>query len=97
MLLIHGGAGQAYSQWIEEWMRRGYAAIALDLYGDMPLEDGTYVFNFMDPEEKHMYRSTPTGMCGNGFDLRTRGIALPIRECSMSSPPIFWRATCFVP
>lgn len=69
MLLIHGGAGQAYSQWIEEWMRRGYAAIALDLYGDMPLEDGTYVFNFMEPEEKHLYRSTPTGMCGNGFDL----------------------------
>ena len=73
MLLIHGGAGQAYAEWVEEWMRRGYGAVTVDLYGNMPLENGDYVYNFMDPEEKHAYRSTPTGMCNGGFDLAHPG------------------------
>lgn len=73
MLLIHGGAGQAYAQWVEAWMERGYAALTLDLYGNMPLENGDYAYNFMEAEEKHAYRPTPTGMCNGGFDLAHPG------------------------
>ncbi|MBR5627442.1 MAG: acetylxylan esterase, partial [Thermoguttaceae bacterium] len=34
MVLIHGGGGSAFSVWTEMWAARGYAAIAMDLYGD---------------------------------------------------------------
>lgn len=44
IVLVHGGGGQAFSEWAELWARRGYAAIAMDLAGNGPqgkrLEDG---------------------------------------------------------
>ncbi len=44
MVLVHGGGGQAFRQWVELWMQRGYAAIAMDLGGCGPekqsLSDG---------------------------------------------------------
>ncbi|MBN1418904.1 MAG: acetylxylan esterase [Planctomycetes bacterium] len=44
MVLVHGGGGKAFREWVELWMRRGYAAIAMDLAGKgadgKPLPDG---------------------------------------------------------
>lgn len=34
VVLIHGGGGQAYKEWVEKWARDGYAAIAMDLSGN---------------------------------------------------------------
>ncbi|MFW5798779.1 MAG: alpha/beta hydrolase family protein, partial [Planctomycetota bacterium] len=39
MVLLHGGGGKAFAEWVELWNRRGYAAIAMD-FGGMDL-DGT--------------------------------------------------------
>ena len=42
VLLIHGGGGQAFSDWAELWAKRGYVALAPDLAGNGPdgrLED----------------------------------------------------------
>lgn len=36
VVLVHGGGGSAFPQWVERWNRRGYAAIALDLEGHIP-------------------------------------------------------------
>jgi dienelactone hydrolase len=33
MVLVHGGGGSAFIPWVEMWMRRGYAAIAMDTCG----------------------------------------------------------------
>ncbi len=33
IVCVHGGGGKAYRQWVELWMQRGYAAIAMDLGG----------------------------------------------------------------
>lgn len=33
MLLLHGGGGQAYQEWVEQWTAKGYAAIAIDMNG----------------------------------------------------------------
>jgi dienelactone hydrolase len=37
MVLIHGGGGSAFARWVRWWNRRGYAAIAMDTCGAMPL------------------------------------------------------------
>ncbi len=33
MVCVHGGGGKAFRQWVEKWVERGYAAIAMDLSG----------------------------------------------------------------
>lgn len=36
VICVHGGGGTAYTQWIQKWVDRGYAAIAMDLEGRLP-------------------------------------------------------------
>ena len=33
VVLVHGGGGTAFREWVELWAKRGYAAIAMDLAG----------------------------------------------------------------
>ena len=40
IVLIHGGGGTAFDRWVKLWNTRGYAAIAMDLCGCVPV--GTY-------------------------------------------------------
>ena len=44
MVLVHGGGGTAFREWVAMWNARGYAAIAMDLGGcgahRQPLDDG---------------------------------------------------------
>lgn len=37
MVLVHGGGGTAYAAWVRLWNSRGYAAIAIDTCGCMPV------------------------------------------------------------
>ena len=37
MILAHGGGGTAFDEWVRKWNRRGYAAIAMDLEGTLPV------------------------------------------------------------
>ena len=36
VVLIHGGGGTAFAEWVSLWANRGYAAIAMDLSGRRP-------------------------------------------------------------
>jgi len=40
MVLVHGGGGTAFAEWVRLWVGRGYAAIAMDTCGCVP--KGTY-------------------------------------------------------
>ena len=33
MVLVHGGGGHAYAEWVRDWTDRGYAALSFDGYG----------------------------------------------------------------
>ncbi len=37
MVLVHGGGGTAFEEWVRLWVRRGYAAIAMDTCGQVPV------------------------------------------------------------
>ncbi len=43
VVLIHGGGGKAFKEWVEKWAAEGYAAIAMDLSGMGP--DGKKLVN----------------------------------------------------
>lgn len=36
MVLVHGGGGTAFDEWVRVWVKRGYAAIAMDTCGAVP-------------------------------------------------------------
>ncbi len=38
IVLIHGGGGTAFDEWVRRWNARGYAAIAMDLCGCVPAQ-----------------------------------------------------------
>ena len=40
MVLVHGGGGTAFEEWVRLWVDRGYAAIAMDTCGCLPV--GSY-------------------------------------------------------
>src|SRR6476620_10978412 len=40
LVLIHGGGGTAFDRWVKVWNARGYAAIAMDLCGCVPIREG---------------------------------------------------------
>ena len=49
VVLIHGGGGTAFAEWVWKWAKRGYAAIAMDLSGRRPespkFENGELISN----------------------------------------------------
>ncbi len=48
MVLIHGGGGTAFEEWVRLWVSRGYAAIAMDTCGQVPV--GNYGQWFHDDQ-----------------------------------------------
>ena len=51
IVLVHGGGGTAFRDWVKVWMERGYAAIAMDTTGKVPLaENGLNI-----KSQKHPY------------------------------------------
>jgi dienelactone hydrolase len=58
MVLVHGGGGTAFDEWVRLWVGRGYAAIAMDTCGQMPV--GTYA------DWAHHQQGGPPGW--GGFD-----------------------------
>ena len=48
MVLIHGGGGTAFEEWVRLWVDRGYAAIAMDTCGQIPV--GQYGRWFRDEQ-----------------------------------------------
>jgi dienelactone hydrolase len=37
IVLLHGGGGTAFESWVKLWVDRGYAAIAIDHFGSLPV------------------------------------------------------------
>lgn len=59
MVLIHGGGGTAFAEWVRLWNRRGYAAIAMDTVGTVP--EKAEAGKLWNPARKRHEWSGPSG------------------------------------
>lgn len=55
VLLLHGGGGTAYHEWVSEWTNRGFIALAIDLEGHVPLKTGKITDAPNDLYQKSQY------------------------------------------
>lgn len=89
VVLIHGGGGSAFPEWVELWAKRGYAAIAMDLAGNRPdlaaphnpkkrtrLEDG-------GPDQRHEDKFPPVKTEDVTDDWPYHAVANSIRAHSL--------------
>jgi dienelactone hydrolase len=59
MVLIHGGGGAAFAEWVRMWNSRGFAAVAVDTVGTMPAKaEAAKLWN--PPRMRHEF-SGPAG------------------------------------
>jgi cephalosporin-C deacetylase-like acetyl esterase len=73
VVLVHGGGGTAFREWVELWAKRGYAAIAMDLAGNRP-DEGK---NAHDPKNRTRLED---GGPGQGDDEKFGSIDLEPTE-----------------
>ncbi len=64
MVLIHGGGGTAFAEWVRLWNKRGYAAIAMDTVGTAPKKASPD--KLWNPDRARHEFSGPAGW--GGFD-----------------------------
>ncbi|MGH9629704.1 MAG: alpha/beta hydrolase family protein [Bryobacteraceae bacterium] len=58
MVLIHGGGGTAFAEWVRMWNKRGYAAIAMDTVGTVPDKAGL-LKPWAPPRKRHEFSGPP--------------------------------------
>ena len=64
VVLVHGATGTAFADWVQMWVERGYAAIAMDTEGRMP----TATCTTMNPEWDRLQESIyPHGPHNSSF------------------------------
>lgn len=86
VVLVHGGMGHPYAQWIKEWTDRGYVAIAFENTGYFPTDTGkgiagrdsdpasywAYGLNGVFAEDGYVNAPTNSGMMDSGSQADTQ-------------------------
>jgi dienelactone hydrolase len=73
MVLVHGGGGTAFADWVKIWNDRGYAAIAIDTCGSVP-EQPDETPTGGKPHPRHDFSGPP------GWDASFDQVDWPVKD-----------------
>ena len=63
IVLVHGGGGTAFPEWVQKWVDNGYAAIAIDTEGNRNINGGAAFIGTTGSDPDNRY----TGPSSDGF------------------------------
>ena len=93
VVLIHGGGGKAFKEWVEKWASDGYAAIAMDLGG----KDGSAnLLPMAGPGQTHDYKFSmiEKGDLRNVWSYHAVASVILAHSLLLSMPEIDTGKTC---
>lgn len=67
IVLVHGGGGHAFAEWVKIWNDRGYAAIAMDTTGFFPSAAGKGVAGREEDDGILWQHGLPEELAGDGY------------------------------
>ncbi|HEY5499663.1 MAG TPA: acetylxylan esterase, partial [Bacteroidales bacterium] len=93
VVLVHGGNGKAFKEWVEKWAADGYAAIAMDLNGKgentQPLSNPGPVM-----DEKFMFANIDTGNLKDMWTYHAVARVILAHSLLLSLPEVNDEKTC---
>lgn len=93
VVLIHGGGGTAFKEWVEKWAAEGYAAIAMDLSGMG--EDGKKLAQAgADQGHESKFQSIEKGDMKNVWSYQVVAASILAHSLLLAQPEVDQAKTC---
>ncbi len=87
VVLLHGGGGKAFSEWVEKWAAEGYAAIAID-FGGMNGEGKRLVNAGPEQDAEAKFKSIATGSPNDVWTYHSVASAILAHSWLRSQPKV---------
>lgn len=93
VVLVHGGGGNAFKEWVEKWAAKGYAAIAMDLSGNG--ENGEKLKNGgPDQRDENKFQKIETGSLKDVWTYYAVASVILGHSLLLSFPEVDVNKTC---
>jgi cephalosporin-C deacetylase-like acetyl esterase len=87
IILVHGGGGRAFKEWVEKWAADGYAALAVDLSGTGGNED-TFNGNGPRQDKKEKFEDITLGDLNNMWSYHAVADIILAHSLLLSFPEV---------
>lgn len=93
IVLVHGGGGKAYKEWVELWAAKGYAAIAIDLSGN-GLDGKKLKFSGPEQTDENKFQKIEEGNIKDVWSYHAVASVILSHSLLLSFPEVDTTKTC---
>lgn len=93
VVLIHGGGGKAFKEWVEKWAADGYAAIAMDL-GGKDASGKSLIMGGLDQSHEYKFSIIRKGNLKNVWSYHAVASVILAHSLLLNMPEVETDKTC---